>query len=138
MKISTRARYGLRALVDLAVHQGEGLVPLRDIARRQEIPLPYLEHLVTPLIAAGLVQSARGARGGVSLSKSPAEIRLSQVVPILEGSIRPVECVDNPASCGRAEMCASRNVWKAMLEAMMEVLDSTTLQDLAERQNAGR
>lgn len=134
MRLSTRARYGLRALLDLAVNQGQGLVPLRDIARRQEISLPYLEHLVTPLIAAGLVQSVRGARGGVSLAKPAAEVRLSEVVSILEGSMAPVECVSNPALCHRSAACVSRDVWKGMMEAMMEVLDAMNLQDLVDRQ----
>jgi len=102
MKLSTRGRYGLRALLDLALHQGDGLVPLKDIARRQEISLPYLEHLITPLIAAGLVKSTRRVRGGVMLLKAPSEIKLSEVIQILEGSIAPVECVNNPSLCPQA------------------------------------
>jgi len=98
MKLSTRGRYGLRALLDLALHQGEGLVPLKDIARRQEISLPYLEHLITPLIATGLVKSTRRVRGGVMLLKAPSEIKLSEVIQILKGSLAPVECVNNPSS----------------------------------------
>jgi Rrf2 family transcriptional regulator, cysteine metabolism repressor len=133
MKLSTRARYGLRAVVDLAVHQGEGLVPLRDIALRQEISLAYLEQLISPLIAAGLVRSTRGTRGGVSLAKLPAEIRLSEVVRALEGSIAPVECINKPGLCHRSPDCVSRDVWKGMMEAMVQVLDSMTLQDLALR-----
>lgn len=134
MKFSTRGRYGLRALLDLALHQGEGLVPLRDIARRQEISLPYLQHLIAPLIAAGLVKSTRGARGGVLLVKPPSEVKLSEVVQALEGSIAPVECVDNPALCHRSALCVSRDVWSRMKEAMIQVLDSTTLQDLVDWQ----
>ena len=134
MKLSTRARYGTRALLDLALHQGEGLVLLKDIARRQEFSLPYLEHLIAPLIAAGLVKSTRGARGGVLLLKPPAEIKLSEVVQILEGSIAPVDCVNNPALCHRSTFCVTRDIWVEMKEAMSQVLDSTTLQDLVERQ----
>ena len=134
MKISTRGRYGLRALLDLALHRGEGLVLLKDIARRQEFSLPYLDHLITPLIAAGLVKSTRGARGGVSLLKPPSEIKLSEAVQLLEGSITPVDCVNNPASCHRSTFCVTRDVWVEMKEAMSQVLDSTTLQDLVERQ----
>ena len=134
MKLSTRGRYGLRALLDLALHQGEGLVLLKDIARRQEISLPYLEHVMTPLIAAGLVKSTRGARGGVLLLKPPAEIKLGEVVQLLEGSIAPVDCVNNPDICHRSVFCVTRDIWGKMKEAMIQVLDSTTLQDLVERQ----
>lgn len=134
MKLSTRGRYGLRALLDLALHQGEGLVLLKDIARRQEVSLPYLEHLIATLIAAGMVKSTRGARGGVSLLKPPSEIKLSEVVQLLEGSITPVDCVNNPALCHRSTFCVTRDIWVEMKEAMSQVLDSTTLQDLVERQ----
>jgi len=120
--------------LDLALHHGEGLIPLKDIARRQEISLPYLQHLIGPLIAAGLVRSTRGPRGGVWLVKPPSEIKLSEVVQALEGSIAPVECVNNPALCVRSALCASREVWSRMKEAIIQVLDSTTLQDLVDRQ----
>jgi Rrf2 family cysteine metabolism transcriptional repressor len=134
MKLSTRGRYGLRALLDLALHRGEGSVPLKDIARRQEISLPYLEHLITPLVAAGLVKSTRGARGGVLLLKPPADIKLGEVVQFLEGPIALVDCVNNPALCHRSAFCVTRDIWVEMKEAMSQVLDSTTLQDLVERQ----
>jgi Rrf2 family protein len=134
MRLSTRGRYGLRTLLDLAIHQDEGLILLRDIARRQEFSLPYLEHLITPLIGAGLVGSTRGARGGVSLLKPPAEIRLSEVVRLLEGSIAPVGCVNDPALCRRSASCVTRDIWVEMNEAMSRVLNSMTLQDLVERQ----
>ena len=134
MKLSTRTRYGTRALLDLALHAGEGLVLLKDIARRQEVSLPYLEHLITPLIAAGLVKSTRGARGGVLLLKPPSEIKLSEVVQLLEGSIAPVDCVSDPKVCHRSASCVTRDIWNEMKRAMNGVLESTTLQDLVERQ----
>jgi Rrf2 family protein len=134
MKLSTKGRYGMRALLDLALHQGEGLVLLKDIARRQEFSLPYLEHLITPLIAAGLVKSTRGARGGVLLLKPPSEIKLSEVVQLLEGSIALVDCVNDPKVCHRSASCVTRDIWIEMKRAMSQVLDSTTLQDLVERQ----
>lgn len=133
MKLSTRGRYGVRALLDLALHQGEGLVLLKDIARRQEVSLPYLEHLIAPLIAGGLVKSTRGARGGVLLLKPPAEIKLSEVLELLEGSIAPVDCVNDPKICHRSGSCVTRDIWTEMKMAMSQVLDSTTLQDLVER-----
>jgi Rrf2 family protein len=134
MKLSTRARYGTRALLDLALHQGEGLVLLKDIARRQEVSLPYLEHLIAPLVAASLVKSTRGARGGVLLLKPPAEIKLSEVLELLEGSIALVDCINNPKICPRSDSCVTRDIWIEMKRAMSQVLDSTTLQDLVERQ----
>lgn len=134
MKLSTRARYGTRALLDLALHQGEGLILLKDIARRQEVSLPYLEHLIAPLVAASLVKSTRGARGGVLLLKPPTEIKLSEVLELLEGSIAPVDCINNPDICHRSAFCVTRDIWIELKSAMSQVLDSTTLQDLVERQ----
>ncbi len=134
MRLSTRGQYGTRALLDLALHQGEGPVLLRDIAQRQRISLQYLEHLITPLVAAGIVRSTRGARGGVSLAVPPEEVKLSEVIQLLEGSISLVECVSNPAVCDRSELCATREVWSEIKQAIEGVLESTTLQDLVERQ----
>ena len=134
MKLSTRARYGTRALLDLAVQGSGEPVSLKDIAKRQQISLQYLEHLMTPLIAAGLVRSVRGPKGGVLLAKSPEEIKLSEIMQLLEGSIAPVECVDNPKVCPRSELCVTRDIWEEMKKAMEGVLQTTTLQSLIERQ----
>ena len=134
MKLSTRGRYGTRALLELALHQGEGPVLLKDIAHRQQISLRYLEHLMTPLIAGGIVRSTRGARGGVSLTKPPEEIRLSEVIQLLEGSVAPAECISNPGICTRSELCVTRDIWSELKKAMNGILESTTLQDLVERQ----
>jgi len=134
MKLSTRGQYGTRALLELALHQGEAPVLLKDIAQRQQISLPYLEHLITPLIAGGIVRSTRGAKGGVSLAKPPQKIRLSEVIQLLEGSTAPVECVNNPETCSRSESCVTRDIWGELKKAMDGVLESTTLQDLVERQ----
>jgi Rrf2 family protein len=133
MRLSTRGRYGTRALLELALHQGETPVLLRDIAERQRISLPYLEHLITPLIAAGMVRSIRGARGGVLLARVPEEIKLSEVIQVLEGSVAPVECVNNPEICSRSASCVTRDVWGELKKVMTGVLESTTLQDLVER-----
>ena len=134
MKLSTRGRYGTMALLDLALHWGEEPVPLKDIARRQNISLPYLEHLIAPLIGVGIVGSTRGARGGVQLARPPREVKLSEVIPLLEGSTTPVECLNNPGSCPRYDLCVTRDIWAEMKKAMDGVLESTTLQDLVERQ----
>jgi len=133
MRLSTRGRYGTRALLELAIHYREGMVPLKDIAQRQQISLRYLEHLITPLVTAGIVLSIRGPRGGVSLAKPPEAIRLSEVIQLLEGSIAPVACVSDPKYCSRSDFCVTRDIWGALKKAMDEVLESTTLQDLAER-----
>ena len=134
MKISTRGRYGTRMLVDLALHEGEGPVQLKDIAERQQISLQYLEHLVGPLIAAGIIRSVRGARGGVLLRKRPEEIKLSEIVNALEGSLCVVDCLDNPESCTRYEFCSVREIWYNLNDAMNGILESTTLQVLVEKQ----
>ena len=134
MKISTKGRYGTRALLDIALHQNEGLVQLKAIAQRQQISLHYLEHIIAPLIAAGMLRSTRGAGGGVSLGKPPKEIILSEVIQVLEGSLAPVECVDDPNVCSRADTCIVRDIWAETKKAMVGVLESTTLQDLVERQ----
>ena len=133
MKLSTRTRYGTRALLELALHQGEGPILLRDIARRQQISLPYLEHLIAPLIAVGMIRSTKGSKGGVSLAKTPKDIKLSEVVQLLEGSFAPVECVNEPGICNRSEFCVTRDVWSELKGVIDEVLESTTLQDLVER-----
>ena len=134
MKLSTRGRYATRALLDLAFHQEEEPVLLKDIAQRQQISLRYLEHLITPLVAAGIIRSTRGVRGGVWLVKPPQEIKLSEVIRLLEGSIAPVECVNNPGICIRSELCVTRDIWGELKRAIDDVLESTTLQNLVERQ----
>lgn len=134
MKLSTRARYGTKALLELALHWGEEPVLLKDISQRQQIPLPYLEHLISPLVQAGIIKGTRGTRGGVSLLKSPREIILGEVIQLLEGSIAPVECVDNPETCPRSDLCVTHDIWDEVKEAISKVLESVTLQDLVERQ----
>ena len=134
MKISTKGRYGTRMLVDLAFHEGEGPVQLKDIAGRQGISLQYLEHLVGPLIAAGIIRSVRGARGGVLLRKRPEEIKLSEIVNALEGSLCVVDCLSSPESCTRYEFCPVREIWCKLKDAMYGILESTTLQWLVEKQ----
>jgi len=134
MKISTRGRYGTRALLDIALHQEDKPALLKDIARRQEISLRYLEHLITPLIAGGIIRSTRGPRGGVTLTRAPDEIKLSDIVKLLEGSVAPAECVDNPEVCSRSSFCVTHDIWGEMKKAIDDILESTTLQDLVERQ----
>ncbi len=134
MKLSTRGRYGTRALLELALHDREGPVHLKDIAQSQQISLQYLEHLITPLVVGGIIRSTPGARGGVWLARPPEEIKLSEVIGLLEGSIAPVACVDDPKLCPRSELCVTRDIWSELKKVMNGVLESTTLQDLVERQ----
>ena len=134
MKLSTKGRYGTRALLELALHQEEEPVLLKDIAQRQQISQRYLEHLITPLVAGGIVRSTRGARGGVMLAKAPKDIKLIEAIRLLEGSIAPTDCINNPEVCNRSASCVTRDVWCELEKAMSQVLETTTLQDLVERQ----
>ena len=134
MKLSTRARYGTRALLDLALYGGDGPVLVKDIAHRQQISPMYLVHLLNPLITAGIIRTSRGARGGIRLGRPPAEIRLSEVIGLLEGSMTSVQCIDDPAYCARSDTCVTRELWGELEKAMNGVLESRTLQDLVERQ----
>ena len=134
MKLSTRGRYATRALLDLALHPGGNLATLKDIARRQQISIRYLEHLITPLIGAGIVRSTRGPKGGIALVRPPEDVKLSEIIQLLEGSTAPVECLDNPNVCDRSATCVTRDVWGELKKAMDDVLGSTTLADLVERQ----
>ena len=133
MKLSTKGRYGTRALLELALHYSERPIPLKDIARSQGISLQYLEHIVTPLVASGIIRSTSGARGGVWLARPPQEIKLSEVIGLLEGSIAPVECVNDPRYCSRSDFCVTRDIWSELKKAMNGVLEATTLQNLVER-----
>jgi Rrf2 family cysteine metabolism transcriptional repressor len=134
MKLSTRGRYGTRVLLDLALCEGKEPVPLKDIAQRQQISLLYLEQIIAPLISAGIIRSTRGAHGGVQLARPPINIKLSEVMGLLEGSIAPVDCINDPEVCSRSELCATRDIWIELKKAMDGVLESKTLQDLVEMQ----
>jgi len=133
MKLSTRSRYGTRALLELALHREDEPVFLKDIARRQQISLSYLEQLIAPLIAGRVIRSTKGPKGGISLARNPEDITLNEVVRLLEGSVAPAECINDPGVCNRSEFCVTRDVWSELKDAMEKVLDSTTLQDLVER-----
>ena len=134
MKLSTKARYGVRAMLTLALDYGKGAVPLRSVASRQDVSVKYLEHLMAALRSAGLVRSVRGTHGGYCLARPPGQVDLREVVRALEGSIAPVDCVDDPGVCDRSDGCAARDVWKRMEQAVSDVLCSTTLEDLVRNQ----
>lgn len=136
MKLSTRTRYGMRALVDLAIRNTNQPMQLKDIAERQQISLAYLEHLIIPLISAGIVKSTRGVHGGIELAKPADKIQLKEILEVLEGPLAPVYCLKDEKSCPRSGTCATRDVWSDLKRAMENVLESSTLQDLAERQKS--
>ncbi|MBN1827877.1 MAG: Rrf2 family transcriptional regulator [Deltaproteobacteria bacterium] len=133
MKLSTRSRYGLRFLIDLATHAGEGPVFLKDIARRQDLSEKYLWNVVLSLKSAGMVNSVRGPRGGYYLVGSPADITMNDIVSILEGPISLVDCVENRSSCNKADTCAARDVWVEAAGKIKNVLEGITLGTIVER-----
>jgi Rrf2 family protein len=130
MKLSTRTRYGVRLMLDLAMNRSKGQIFLKDIAREEEISEKYLSLIIIPLKGAGLVNSMRGARGGYTLARDPSQITLKEIVDVLEGETCLVDCVKNSASCSRAEHCASRDLWTAVSRSISETLGSMTLEDL--------
>lgn len=133
MRISTRGQYGIRAMLELALHNQEGPVTLRTIAEQQQLSEPYLEQLIAMLRKSGLVASVRGAMGGYNLTRDPADIKIGEILRVLEGPIAPVDCVvDDGGSdaCHLSEHCATRILWQRLRDSMVEVLDSTTLADL--------
>jgi Rrf2 family cysteine metabolism transcriptional repressor len=134
VKLSTRGRYGTRAMLDLAMHDDGQTVLLKDIAKRQEISERYLESIMRVLVSNGLVTSVQGRNGGFSLAKKPGDIKLSQIIEAVEGSIAPVFCVDNPKLCKRVPICVTYDVWRKLKKAMFDVLDSITLEDMLEMQ----
>lgn len=133
MKISTKGRYGLRLMVDLAVHYQQGLIPLKEIAVRQELSEKYLEQIMMQLNRSGLVRSVRGAQGGYSLAMDPADITVGTVLRVMEGSLSPVDCIGcDAAGCERADQCVTVDVWRKLGEAIENVVDNITLADLRE------
>jgi Rrf2 family protein len=133
MKLSTRTRYGVRAILELAGGQGEGPTQIKTIAHRQDISVKYLEQLMAILKAAGLVRSVRGAKGGYILAKKANQIKLIDVFIALEGPITTVECVENENYCARVADCVARQLWAEVQKAIESILQSMTLQDLVDR-----
>ncbi|NLK21598.1 MAG: Rrf2 family transcriptional regulator [Epulopiscium sp.] len=132
MKLSTKGRYGLKAMLDLAVHSQDRHIALRHIAERQEISDHYLEQLIAVLRKSGLVKSIRGAQGGYSLAMPPRQITVGDILRALEGSLAPVDCVSEGinAECTEWDCCVTRLVWKKIRDKINEVVDSITLEDL--------
>ena len=134
MKIPMRVDYGVRALVELALHYQAGPVQTAVIAAKQGIPEAYLDQLMASLNKFGFVSSRRGPRGGHSLALPPDEINLNMVMSKLDANSSPLDCLVNPLDCVLSDSCAQQEVWKSVEEAISEVLSNITLADLAERQ----
>lgn len=126
--------YGVRALVELAHHFGEAPVQSAAIANRQSIPEPYLDQLLTSLRRAGMIRSVRGPQGGHALLRDPHEIKLSEAIVALEGSLAPISCLDDPAGCPKSVKCSLHEVWEQVHRATMSILDGFTIADLAEKE----
>lgn len=138
MKLSTRTRYGARAMLDLAFDYGKGPISSKEIAERQDLSQKYLENLMTSLRSAGLIRSVRGPQGGHVLACSPEQITLRAIFEALEGNGGFVECTTDPTLCGRSANCVTQEVWAKMYEAAMTVLEETTLADLVRRSGERR
>lgn len=143
MYITTKGRYGTKALFELALRHGEGPVPLREVAATQGLSEHYLEQLFAPLRRAGLVQSVRGAQGGYSLGRDPRDITVGDVLRVLEGPIAPTECsLGGPEYafkfCGERSICVAQDVWIKVRRAIEDVVDHITLADLVEQEHEAR
>ncbi len=132
MKLSTRTRYGMRAIIELAQHEGKRPLQLKVIAERQDISVKYLEQLMSLLRSAGFVRSVRGSKGGYVLAHAPDQVRLSEVFRCLEGPVTTAECTEDDSYCKRSSDCAARRVWVRVEAAIQDVLGSITLSDLVQ------
>ena len=137
MKLSTKGRYGLRAMIDVAIFREQEAVSLSSIAERQHISEGYLEQLMAKLKKAGLVTSTRGALGGYNLAKEPEEISVGDILRALEGSLKAVECagLESSESCQESEFCVTKYVWKRMNESITRTVDEMKLSDLVAERN---
>lgn len=141
MKLSTKGRYGVAAMYDLAMHYGEGPISLKSVAARQGISEHYLEQLMGTLRKAGFVKSVRGAQGGYTLTKAPEIISVGDIIEVMEGPIAPVDCLlsdstSNNDYCNRAGVCVTRGVWAKVRDSINNVLNSITLADLCRDEKA--
>ena len=130
MKISTKSRYGTRLLLDLAAREDQGFIQLAEIAQRLSVSMKYLEQIILPLKKANYVQSARGAKGGHRLAKKPADIRVGDVVALLEGGKEIISCVADPRICPRSEMCKARTLWQKASDGFYSTLNHVSIEDL--------
>lgn len=138
LKISTKGRYALRVLIDLAEHNTGEFIPLKEIAARQEISEKYLESIIVVFSKAGFVIGHRGKGGGYKLAREAETYRVSDVLTLIEGSLAPIACLENePNDCPRASTCKTLPMWQKFYEMTMEFFDGYTVADLANRGTAG-
>ena len=134
MMISSRGRYCLRVMTDLAEHQGEGYIPMKDVAARQDISLKYLEKILPVLVKNGIVEGLQGKTGGYRLKRKPEEYKLSEILRLTEGTLAPVACLDcGTAPCNRAAQCKTLPVWTELDRIINSYLDSVTIADLLQK-----
>lgn len=137
MKISTKGRYALRLMLDLALNSTGEQITIKSISARQDISDKYLEQIISLLNRAGYVKSIRGAQGGYKLTKDPAEYTVGMILRLTEGSLAPVDCLEeNTNECARSNECVTREVWQELYEAINSVVDKITLQDLVNRKRS--
>lgn len=135
MKISTKGRYALRVMLDLAVNNTGEYIKVKNIAERQDLSEKYLEQIISVLTKAGYVKSVRGAQGGYKLAKAPKDYTVGMILRLTEGSLSPVACLDSDSNeCERCDTCDTLAVWKELQQAINNVVDNITLQDLLDRQ----
>ena len=138
MKISTKGRYALRMLLDLAMYQGDGYVALKDVATRQGISKKYLEQIMPMFNKSDLLRTNRGFQGGYRLARRPDQCTVGEILRLTEGSLSPVACLDSdPVDCERAGECMTLPMWRGLAEVINEYLDSVTLQDLLDNSPVG-
>ncbi len=131
MKISTKGRYALRMMIDLAQHRGKGFIALKDIAERQGISKKYLEQIVPMFSKTNYLKTNRGFQGGYQLAKSPDKYTVGEILRLTEGSLAPVACLENdPVECERSEECLTLPIWKGLQKVIDDYLDKITLQDI--------
>ena len=138
MKISTKGRYSLRMLLDLAEHEGKGFISLKNIAERQGISKKYLEQIVTLLNRSGILRTSRGYQGGYMLAKAPEHYTVGQILRFTEGNLCPVSCLeDQPNQCERSGNCKTLPVWEGLARVVSEYLDGVTLQTILDENRSG-
>lgn len=134
MKISTKGRYALRLMIDLAMNNTGEFIPLKNVSERQDISVKYLEQIITVLVKAGFVKGLRGSRGGYKLAKKPEDYTVGMILRLTEGSLAPVACLDDEVNtCERASNCITLGLWQELYDAINGVVDNITLADLIER-----
>lgn len=137
MKISTRGRYAIRVLVDLAEHRSGEYVPLKEIAERQEISQKYLESIMTQLSKSGLVDGAHGKGGGYRLNREPSDYTLGMILRVTEGELAPVSCLEEGANCARASDCRTVSVWRGLYGLINDYFDGISIADLMQSGDVG-